>query len=142
MNNGENLGFSQILRHVGKSLQDPFTMMAIEIKKIYNWNKGFGCPDPDEISKITRITKMVNVIASQLVALLPGSQALAITQYIIGPLLERAANDLEGKPTSPEQEFSLIQQVTQQARFSIMTTKHREQMHLKTPRPQYEKILG
>lgn len=133
MNNGENLGFSQILRHVGKSLQDPFTMMAIEIKKIYNWNKGFSCPEPDEISKITRITKMVNVIASQLVALLPGSQALAITQYIIGPLLERAANDLEGKPTSPEQEFSLIQQVTQQARFSIMTTNHREQMHLKTP---------
>ncbi|NIH10959.1 MAG: hypothetical protein G5702_00315 [Serratia symbiotica] len=108
MNNGENLGFSQILRHVGKSLQDPFTMMAIEIKKIYNWNKGFGCPEPDEISKITRITKMVNVIASQLVALLPGSQALAITQYIIGPLLERAANDLEGNPASPEQEFSLI----------------------------------
>lgn len=126
MNNWDNLEFSQILRHVGKSLQDLFTMIAIEIKKIYNWNKNFGCHKPDEISKITRITKMVNIIASQLIALLPGSQDLAITQYIIGLLLERAANDLEGNPASPKQEFSLIEQVTQQARFSIMKINYRE----------------
>lgn len=132
INNGENLSFAQVLRQIGKTLQQPVTMLTTESKNIDSWNNGRSCPESDEISRITNIPSKIDGIVSQVMGLLPGSQPLAITQYIVGPLLEFAANALEGKPTSPEQAFALVQQVTQQARDTIMTTNHLEQMRLRT----------
>ncbi|WP_145933946.1 hypothetical protein [Yersinia entomophaga] len=132
MNNGENLTFAQILRQIGKTLRQPITMMTVESKNIDSWNKGQGCPTNQEIEKATNITEKIDSITSQLLTLLPGSQPLAIAQYIVGPLLEHAANDLEGKPTSPEEELNLLQQVTQQAKFSMSASTHSEQQRLYT----------
>ncbi|MDN0088284.1 hypothetical protein QVN42_12950 [Yersinia nurmii] len=132
MNNGENLTFAQILRQIGKTLRQPITMMTVESKNIDSWNKGQGCPTDQQIEEATNITAKVDSITSQLLTFLPGSQPLAIAQYIVGPLLEHAANDLEGKPTSPEEELNLLQQVTQQAKFSIGASTHSEQQRLCT----------
>ena len=132
LNNGEDLSFSKIIRQIGKTLQQPITTMAIESQNVLSWNRGVGCPQQEKIQDITRITKEIDSIVSQVVTLLPGSNALAIAQYIVGPLLIFAANDLEGKPTSPEDELNLIEQIIQQAKASISTSSHIEQQHLRT----------
>ncbi|MGT0150770.1 hypothetical protein ACT691_20600 [Vibrio metschnikovii] len=105
--------------------------MAIESQNVLSWNRGVGCPQQEKIQDITRITKEIDSIVSQVVTLLPGSNALAIAQYIVGPLLIHAANDLEGKPTSPEEELNLIEQIIQQAKASISSSSHIEQQHLR-----------
>lgn len=136
MNEGENLPFAQVLRQIGKTLRNPITALATESKHVDSWRQGRGCATSEEISAITDITEKVDAITSQVLTLLPGSQPLAIAQYIVGPLLEHAANDLEGKPTSREEELNLLQQVTQQARFSIDGMSHAERQRLQTaPQP-------
>lgn len=136
MNEGENLSFAQVLRQIGKTLRNPITALATESKHVDSWRHGRGCATSEEITAISDITEKVDAITSQVLTLLPGSQPLAIAQYIVGPLLEHAANDLEGKPTSREEELNLLQQVTQQARFSIDGMSHAERQRLQTaPRP-------
>ncbi|ASU22434.1 hypothetical protein CCZ37_07445 [Vibrio qinghaiensis] len=132
LNNGEDLNFSKIIRQIGRTLQQPITTMTIESQNIISWNKGFGCPQQQKIQEITRITEEIDSIISQVLTLLPGSNALAIAQYIVGPLLIHAANDLEGKPTSSAEEVNLIEQIIQQAKVSISSISHIEQQHLQT----------
>ncbi|MBN3264161.1 hypothetical protein H5A43_13605 [Pectobacterium brasiliense] len=126
MNNGNYLSFPQIIRQIGNVLQNPVTTLSTEIKNIDSWSKKRGCAPLNEINEIT---SKIDEITSQLLTLLPMSQPLAITQYIVGPLLELAADGLEGKKISID---GILQQITQQARFSIAGMSKTEMMHLST----------
>lgn len=116
--------FSQILNQISIALSHPITAMMTESLNLMSWLQGRGCIAAAEEKQLTDTLSGLDLLISQLITLLPGSQPLAVTQYIIAPLLAKAARDLEGIVLPDDQDLSLIQQLTQQARISRATLNH------------------
>ena len=131
MNNGEELSMAQIFRQVGNTLQNPSTAMSADLANMDSWYKGQGCASLETIDAISNVTKKVDEITSQIISLLPGSKLLAVLHYLVGPLLERAANDLEGKPTPLSKELALLQQINLETRLSYNMILDRDKDILK-----------
>ncbi|QQG26633.1 hypothetical protein JFY74_10730 [Pectobacterium carotovorum] len=125
----QNLTFPQVVRHIGKTLRKPTEELTDLINKITGIEKS-GCVLPNEFKEIKYIVEKIDEAISLLVVLIPGGKHFAIAQNIVGPLLELAANDLEGKETPPEEISSIIQKIMQQAKFSIMEVSRTEKMSL------------
>lgn len=121
LNDGEDRSFAEILKRISQSLLQPVTMLTIESKNIASWNKGLGCPEANDIEKISEVTRKVDEVISKITVFLPYGKALDLIQGTIAPLLERIADDLMDKPVSREEELELLLQLIQQTRISSIT---------------------
>ena len=130
LNGGENLSFSEALKQISESLRQPLSKLTAESIKIDRWRKGQACPGMKEIKEVSQITETVDNIVSQIMGILPYSKPLSIIQSIVVPLLSRAADELKNNPLSPEKDLSLLQEIAQQGRISIITSNHMAQASL------------
>jgi hypothetical protein len=97
----EDLSFSEIIRQIGKTLKNPISSLAEESQVIHSHgilNK--GCPDINERKNLLHVTNILDKIISSCLNMLPGTQALAIVQNIIGPILIEVSNEMSGDPAN------------------------------------------
>lgn len=130
INSDDKDNFANILRKISLSLSKPVTQLTIESMNIDSWRKGHGCPDENDIKKVSKITEIIDEVISQIIGILPYGRSLAVTQAIIAPLLERASDDLQQRAVLPEKELSLLQEIIQQARVSLVSTGYISQYDL------------
>lgn len=125
------LSFAKIFRQIGRSLKNPISEFASASQNIYYHisGKGLGCPSPEDKAEVLKITQPIDEIISRLLSLVPGSQSLAIVQYIVGPLMENAADEMEGLPETNEM-MDIVAAVNGQARMeaAAMPTQIRNEL--------------
>ncbi len=93
----QNLSISNVFRQIGKSLSNPVSELAKESQVIHYYNNHHRCPTQKEISNLLSITSTVDKTISIITALIPGSQALVVTQRLGGPLFRMIADSIDNK---------------------------------------------
>lgn len=134
INDGESLTVAQIFRQVGQTLRRPITMMTRESMTIDAWNKGHGCPTAEVRAPADTLASPVEKVLSLIITQLPGGQLFSAMQNLVGPLLERVADELEGKPVSQADEHQILQEIVQQAHMLFHGLNFQSQQYLKKNR--------
>jgi len=98
----ENMSFIEIIRQVGKTLQNPVNEMAKSSLIIHYYETlRKGCPSPKKIAELELITRKVDAVISLITSFLPESRLLISLQTIVGPLFEVFSDEIEGKNVDP-----------------------------------------
>lgn len=93
----QNLSISDVFRQIGKTLSNPVSELTKESQVIHYYNNYHRCPTPEEMSNLLSITSAVDKTISIIIALLPGSQPLVVTQRVGGPLFRMIADSIDNK---------------------------------------------
>lgn len=96
----QHLSFADMLRQVGRTFRNPIRELANEIQVIRYVNFHNRCPTSDETRRLASITTAVDQTLTILTGLIPGTQPLAVTQTIGGPLFEMMADSIDAKETN------------------------------------------
>ncbi|SDV51382.1 hypothetical protein [Chitinasiproducens palmae] len=96
-----HLSAAGVLRQIGRTLQSPLSVMAIESQVVYFHYRLGRCPTPVEQARCGQIFGAIDSVIGQLVSLLPGAQASVLSQNFVGPLLQMIADDLDGLAPGP-----------------------------------------
>ena len=110
----QDLSLTQILRQIGKTLQNPITELAKESQVINYYNNLGRCPTKGDVEKIEHITMFVDKVVSAVITLLPYSQPIAILQSVGGPLFKLMADDIEQKEND---KIEAMQEIAEQVIF-------------------------
>lgn len=117
----DHLTFADIIKVIGETLQNPVSRMAEESLVAYYVEMYRSCPLPQEVADVEAIAGDIDIVLSQIINILPGSQVINILQSIIGPAMVLMADDLDGVETNKCLESQLIQQLAMISRHEIKT---------------------
>jgi hypothetical protein len=125
---GEKIPFSDYLREFGQGLRYPATKISVNIQTMGYWYAKGRCPTQEEINDVAEVTLKIDAVGSMLVGLLPNSKPVVVMQNIVAPILTMIADDLDGKPTSREEQMNLVDQMTMMSRASVEQMTPEEQV--------------
>lgn len=103
VDNRRNLSFPDMLRQIGRSFKNPVGQLANEAQVIHYVRAHNRCPTAKEIEHLSSITLVLDQTLTLVTGLISGSQPLAVTQTIGGPLFEMIADSLEGRETNVDE---------------------------------------
>ncbi|WP_091903892.1 hypothetical protein [Chitinasiproducens palmae] len=114
-----HLSFADVLRQIGRTLQNPFSALAEEAQVVYFYENLGRCPTPEEAGRLAGIFGAVDKIVSMIVGLLPHSQPFVLSQACLAPLLQLIADDLDGLAPDTEQTADAVENAIFLARSMV-----------------------
>lgn len=131
-----NMKFTDVLRTIGRTFDQPVDAIAKESQVIHFMNtKKAGCPDPESVAELEKYTKPIDSIINLAVGMIPGMQPVAILKLLVGPSMQMAADDLEGKPVDIEVRKNIFMQLLGMSRQTIPTLTADEMAVMQKPGP-------
>ncbi|MGP3593643.1 putative adhesin [Vagococcus sp. WN89Y] len=105
---------TQILRQVGKALQRPAVASALADQQDTHLDLYSTCPDPEDVEWTEKSYDVLDA-AINTILMLPWLWPVFVLKNIVGPILEMAADDLEGIHASWSDRLYLILNAVTQA---------------------------
>lgn len=108
----ERLSLSQIIRQVGKTLENPIKELAQESQVIHYFNTlRQGCVPETDRKKLNAITQRADSVLTTIIMFIPYANPLVIAKNIGGPLLQLIADDMEGRPIDKDNVNDIAEQI-------------------------------
>ncbi|XTZ37175.1 hypothetical protein ACQYRI_14420 [Salmonella enterica] len=125
-----NLSLADWLRIIGATMESPISRLSEESLVIDNLAKGKGCPTAEQLEAMQAITAPIDRVLTDILTLLPGSKPILVAQCIIGPLLQLAADSLQGKEPSQGKWVDVFTQLSNLAHEAAHTLTVKERTKL------------